>query len=209
MSLSVGLGFAFTSAVAAMTGSPRIAFVAAASDEAVLAVTRRVAAAAFTIVSCRLPGLQAAQQAGLNIIARECWGAFAPLLASGLVGRDVSDRLLAAARVTDAELAEAEAIRRDFTAEVDALLGEYDAIALPTLPAPPPRLLDATDPAAALPMTANCRPFNLSGHPAIALPVGEADGAPVSLQLVGRKGGDEELCALASAIHLFAKGESA
>ena len=58
-------------------------------------------------------------------------------------------------------------------------------------------------------MTANCRPFNLSGHPAIALPIGEANGSPVSLQLVGRRGGDEALCALARAIPIFIKGETA
>ncbi|MGH6650465.1 MAG: amidase [Sphingopyxis sp.] len=189
--------------------APRIAFVADAGDEAVLTITRAVAESAFAITPITLPGMAAAQQAGLRIIARESWDAFAPLLETGLIGRDVHDRLLAASRISDAELAEAEAVRGSFAAEVDRLLADFDAIALPTLPAAPPSLLAATDPAAALPMTANCRPFNLSGHPAIALPVGEAGGAPVSLQLVGRKGGDEALCALARTIPLFKKGETA
>lgn len=189
--------------------TPRIAFVADAGDEAVLSITRAAAEAAFAITPMMLPGMAAAQQAGLRIIGRECWDAFAPLLETGLVGRDVHDRLLAASRISAAELAEAETVRGSFTAEVDALLAHFDAIALPTLPAAPPSLLAATDPAAALPMTANCRPFNLSGHPAIALPVGETGGAPVSLQLVGRKGDDEALCALARTIPLFTKGETA
>ncbi len=194
---------------AAAAHAPRVAFVTDAGDEAILAIARAVAAAAAAITPMTLPGMAAAQQAGLRIIGRECWKAFAPLIDGGLVGRDVHDRLLAASRITDADMTEAEALRQRFGAEVEALLADFDAIALPTLPAAPPDLLAATDPAAALSMTANCRPFNLSGHPAIALPIGEAGGAPVSLQLVGRKGGDETLCALARAIPLFMKGETA
>lgn len=189
--------------------APRVAFVADAGDEAVLTITRAAAESAFAITPMTLPGMAAAQQAGLRIIGRESWDAFAPLLESGLIGRDVHDRLLAASRISDPEVAEAEAVRGSFAAEVDRLLADFDAIALPTLPAVPPSLLAVTDPAAALPMTANCRPFNLSGHPAIALPVGEAGGAPVSLQLIGRTGGDEALCALARTIPLFKKGETA
>ncbi|WP_420446073.1 amidase [Candidatus Poriferisodalis sp.] len=40
-------------------------------------------------------------------------------------------------------------------------------------------------------------PFNVSGHPAVVLPVGFVDGLPVAIQLVGRHGGDAELLSLA------------
>jgi amidase len=191
------------------TGTPRVAFIALSPDEAIIetALAAANAAAAVTLVS--LPDMEAAQIAGLHVIGRECSDAFAPLLESGLVGRDVHDRLIAAAGISDADIARAEEVRVRFNAAVDALLTDYDAIALPTLPCPPPTLLEATDPAAAIPMTANCRPFNLSGHPAIALPVGEANDAPVSLQLVGRHGGDEALCALARTIPIFVRGVTA
>lgn len=189
--------------------APRIAVIATAADDAIATMVLAAAQAGAACAAASLPGMEAAQLAGLHIIGRETANAFAPLLASGLVGRDVHDRLTAAARISDTMLAEAETVRASFTATVDALLGEFDAIALPTLPCSPPTLLAAADPAAAIPMTANCRPFNLSGHPAIALPIGEASGMPVSLQLVGRRGGDEALCALARAIPIFIKGESA
>ena len=41
------------------------------------------------------------------------------------------------------------------------------------------------------------RPFNLSGHPALTLPIA-VPGSPLKagLQLVGRKGEDEKMCAL-------------
>lgn len=32
----------------------------------------------------------------------------------------------------------------------------------------------------------NTQPFNYSGHPALAMPVGKSGGLPVSMQLVGR-----------------------
>jgi amidase len=44
-------------------------------------------------------------------------------------------------------------------------------------------------------LTAYVRPFNLSGHPALALPVPSPAGLPASLQLVARHGADALLCA--------------
>ena len=46
-------------------------------------------------------------------------------------------------------------------------------------------------------MTSLVRPFNLSGHPAIAIPLPARSGFPVSLQLVAARGHDELLCAVA------------
>lgn len=44
-------------------------------------------------------------------------------------------------------------------------------------------------------------PFNLTGHPAITLPVGlDRDGLPLAVQLVGRFRGDAELLTLAAAV---------
>jgi len=70
---------------------------------------------------------------------------------------------------------------------------------LPTLAEVPLTLARATEAGAALRMSALVRPFNLSGHPAITLPLA-AGGLPAGLQLVGRAGGDEALCALARGV---------
>jgi Asp-tRNA(Asn)/Glu-tRNA(Gln) amidotransferase A subunit family amidase len=74
------------------------------------------------------------------------------------MGPDVATRLQRAGQTTDAEVAEAEAIRRAFRAEVDAALSQCDVLALPTLASPPPRLEDAADTSAAVSMTALVRP---------------------------------------------------
>jgi amidase len=49
-------------------------------------------------------------------------------------------------------------------------------------------------------MTAFVRPFNVSGHPALTLPLLTAAGMPAGLQLVGRRNGDAALCALAELV---------
>ncbi len=71
---------------------------------------------------------------------------------------------------------------------------------LPTLPIPTLTLEAGRDARAALRLTAFVRPFNLSGHPALSLPLPARAGYSVGLQLVGRRGGDAELCALARTI---------
>ena len=46
-------------------------------------------------------------------------------------------------------------------------------------------------------MTAFVRPFNLTGHPALSIPLVGASQLPVGLQLIAAKGADELLCAVA------------
>lgn len=77
------------------------------------------------------------------------------------------------------------------------MLTRYDVLVTPALPSVPPTLSEATDPATILPLTRFLRPFNLSGHPAITLPARTRTGLPIGLQLVGRKGDDARLCAIA------------
>lgn len=175
-------------------------------DVAIAALVREAGSALGAIEKVSLPSFDQAFNAGMTIISRETWEAFGHLTGTGLVGFDVHERLLKSSEVTDGQLSEAEEVRARFIAEVDAALEGRDALLLPALAYPVPSLLEAADARAALPITYSCRPFNLSGHPAIALPIGEIDGRPVSLQLVGRRGQDEELCALAARLPLFAKG---
>ncbi|CBS89165.1 amidase [Azospirillum lipoferum] len=146
-----------------------------------------------------LPLLDDAFRAGMTVIARETHRAFGHLLSEpAALGDDVRARLDAAGRVTDEELARAEDVRARFTAEVDALLADCDALVTPALPMPPPGLDAARDPKAVLPLTRFLRPFNLSGHPAIVLPAVDDRGQPRGIQIVGRKFEDPQLCAIAA-----------
>lgn len=179
-------------------GAIRIGVVPVAANPEVRAALDTVLAAAdFPLESTPLPGMQAAYDAGLAVINRETWNACGHLLETGLLGADIAARLLAARDTSDAELAEAEAVRAAFTAEVDAALARCPILALPTMPDYPARVADAADTRAAIGMTAFVRPFNLTGHPALSIPFEGASKLPVSLQLIAAKGADELLLAVA------------
>jgi amidase len=156
-----------------------------------------VAAAGVVTEVLSLEHLQPAYDAGMTVINRETWIACAHLLNTERVGADISGRLRAAGQTTDEALADAEKVRALFTAEVDAALADGAMLVLPTMPELPLRLSEAADTRAVLGMTALVRPFNLSGHPALTIPLSSPEGLPVGLQLVAAKGDDERLLAVA------------
>ncbi|WP_376870679.1 amidase [Albirhodobacter sp. R86504] len=166
------------------------------------------ALAPVNVPQIALPSFAEAYAAGLTLINAEIAAEFGQLARSNAtMGPDVRPRILAALTVTPAQVNEAEEIRARFTAEVDAALEGVDALVLPTLPCVPPTLDEARDPVALLPLTRLVRPFNLSGHPALTLPLRTRDGLPAGLQLVGRYGAEATLCAVAE--HLAASQPSA
>lgn len=86
----------------------------------------------------------------------------------------------------------AQQARRRFREEMGPLLEQHDAFLMPVAPAPAPKGLTWTgDPGL-------CAPWSFSGLPAIALPSGLAEsGLPLSIQLVSRAFGEEDLLAVA------------
>jgi len=169
-----------------------------ARDEVIACVEQALKKANFPLISVELPGMEPAYAAGMTLINRESWLGSKRYVETGLVGEDVAQRLLAASQTTDQQIAEAEQLRAAFTAEVDAALARCDVLALPTLPDYPIPVADAADTRALLGMTSLVRPFNLTGHPALSVPLLAAAGLPVGLQLVAARGADELLCAVAS-----------
>jgi aspartyl-tRNA(Asn)/glutamyl-tRNA(Gln) amidotransferase subunit A len=91
--------------------------------------------------------------------------------------------------------------------EVDAMLLEHDALLVPTLPIPAPpigattlQIGQASEPVRAL-MLRLTSPFNVTGHPAIALPCGDTPaGLPCSLQLIGARSHTDGLVRVAMAV---------
>lgn len=135
--------------------------------------------------------------AGMQIINFENWQAYAELTKTGKVSPDVNNRLLKSAETTLTQVQQAEKIRLKFKQEIDALLENYDALVLPTLPQIPPKVSDAEHTVAFLNLTALVRPFNLSGHPAISIPLEMETGFPVGLQMIAKQDADALLCAIA------------
>lgn len=143
-----------------------------------------------------LAHLDDAFSAGITIIGAEMWSEFSSLAPEFEgIGADIALRLQRAASVSARQVEKAEAVRRSFTAELDTLLGQVDFLLLPTLPCVPPLLADAEDPLAQLRLTGLVRPFNLSGHPALTIPMLTEAGLPAAVQLIGRLGQDAAVCA--------------
>ena len=105
-------------------------------------------------------------------------------------------------------------LQRMFRAATVALnnLAPYDALLTPTTTAPaePVGALRNDDhperePQAMIAWSAYTPPYNLTGQPAVSLPVSwTPDGVPVGVQLVGRVGGDAALLALAAQLEVAA-----
>ncbi len=82
-------------------------------------------------------------------------------------------------------------ITRRLTAAYDAVLAECDLLLMPTTPIkaqpmPGPGAPREEVVGRALEMITNTAPFDITHHPAMAIPCGMADGLPVSVMLVGK-----------------------
>jgi amidase len=104
--------------------------------------------------------------------------------------------------------AKAQNVRAGFVKAFDAALAEVDVLVMPTCVLKAPKFEAPGSPLEALEdnlfamargSVANTRPFNFTGHPALALPVGKSAGLPVSMQLVGRFFEDPLVLQVASA----------
>jgi amidase len=190
-------GFAVDAAPAVRVGRIRPAGcdVDPVIDEAVDAALLR---SGLEIVSIDLPGWQQARDAAGTIIDTEAAESNRALLDDPakreLLSANVRKRLEEGETVTPAEVAAARAFRPRWRAEMSAAMTDVDVLVLPTVCFFPPPL---TNPFG-VPYTALTNPVNLSGFPAVALPVPSTNRLPASLQLIGPA--DSEAMLLATAV---------
>ena len=111
-------------------------------------------------------------------------------------------------RVTQQQAADRH---RELRRRVHAWMAGADAVLTPTVAVPPPRIgaLYREDPEAmfhaAADLGAYTAAFNVSGHPAVSVPMGrDAAGLPMGLQIVGPENGDALLLQLARQLGPFA-----
>jgi aspartyl-tRNA(Asn)/glutamyl-tRNA(Gln) amidotransferase subunit A len=106
---------------------------------------------------------------------------------------DVRRRLAVSAFLSATDYLKGQRARRLIREEIDETFGRVDCLLAPTLPvAAPPltaaevRIGDRTE-STRVALTSFTRLFNLSGHPALAVPCGfSRAGLPLSLQIAGR-----------------------
>jgi len=119
----------------------------------------------------------------------------------------VRERLERGRTVSAVSYLRARDVREVLTRAVDSALDGCSALVLPTLPIVAPTLgaaqvtMDSGPSSTLLVRAAMLRLtqlFNVTGHPAISIPI-PTNGLPVGLQLVGRRDKTEELLAVARA----------
>lgn len=163
-------------------------------------------ASGVAITTSGIEGTSSIVDTYVNISLPEAANWHAPMLDTRAADYQppVRERLERGRTISAVSYLHAQDDRTRLRREVDAALEGHSALVLPTLPIVAPPLGAAevemdngktlVTRAAMLRLT---QLFNISGHPAISLPV-PAPGLPVGLQLVGRPGCTDELLAIAA-----------
>lgn len=114
------------------------------------------------------------------------------------IGRMAWQSMASGASLTTRDLADALRAGDLLRRRVDAVLDLVDAIVTPVVltPAPPFAAFEA-GPAIWTPM--RTIPFDLTGHPALSVPMGFAEGLPLGLQIVGPHGAEASVLRIAAA----------
>ncbi|HUN41423.1 MAG TPA: amidase [Acetobacteraceae bacterium] len=174
-------------------GVPRAFFAtaSAATPEVLEAIDRTIALlrdAGAGVEDVQLPDYALFAAAGRVIMAPESFAIHEADMQTRLMdyGEITANRFVLGAAVTAVDYINALRARRELTEAVNAALGRYDALLTASALATAPRFdapvdsLSSTSPMQTI-------PFNVTGHPAMSVPVGLApNGLPLSVQIVGR-----------------------
>ena len=172
------------------------------------------------VVDVQLPDLAGVIDAAYLLCASEAVAAHAAHYPSRAeeYGPYFREFLQGGARATEAQLADARTVRADFTARLNTVLANVDAIVCPSGGAPAFPISQAAQygsmtafnaAVAATLVTSNpplksgrffTAPMDMAGTPAICLPSGfSPEGLPYSIQFVGRRLSEAVLCRIAHA----------
>jgi aspartyl-tRNA(Asn)/glutamyl-tRNA(Gln) amidotransferase subunit A len=125
----------------------------------------------------------------------------------GDFGRFTYQRVLPGATVSAAELLDAQRLRNELTGWLNSnIFPQYQLLIFPSTLRPAPAFSEfSTDwPPPANVMPTQTIPFNVTGNPALNLPIGLAsNGLPMGMQLVGPLFGDQTLLAAGSALEIL------
>jgi aspartyl-tRNA(Asn)/glutamyl-tRNA(Gln) amidotransferase subunit A len=187
--------------VGVLGGSWRAAPLTAATAAALDRAAGELAGLGLRVGAARLDGHGEAHAAVGDLLLAEAAAYHRERLARqpAAFGPDVLARLRRGAGVTPERIAEARATGRAFAARVDALLREHDVLLAPACPFPAPRIADSEPVAMTAQLTRFTAAWALAGVPALAVPIGDVDGLPVAMQLIGRRGDDGLLLRIAHA----------
>jgi len=194
-------------------GVPRAFFASTASQDVRSGIDRTIGqlrAAGATIEDVALPDYALFAAAGRIIMMAEAFAIHEADMRERLLdyGEITANRFVLGATITAADYINALRARRELTDAVNAILQRYDALLTASALTTAPRF-DAPGDALSTVSPMQTIPFNVTGHPAISVPVGLAsEGLPISVQLVGRPFGEAALLRLARGVEIQSGWES-
>ena len=181
--------------------------VRAALDEAIAAAKGDGA----NVTARDIEGTDLASAIRFNTISAEATAYHAERLAERgeRYGEDVRVRLEIGMFLPASWYVKAQRLRRALADRIEALLRESDVLLMPTMRAPARPVGDVRarigdkDYALHTAVTDFTGPFNLTGMPAISIPWSRSrDGVPIALQVVGARGRDWDVLAIAQRLQI-------
>ena len=113
-------------------------------------------------------------------------------------GRQPRQSLAAGAGLRENDVARASAVQRRMTGEIDEILSRHDVIVTATTlaPAPPVAAFRQDETVWTVMRTL---PFNLTGHPAMSVPIGFSGALPLGMQIIAAKRAEAAICRVGAA----------
>jgi amidase len=154
------------------------------------------------------PGLSVWARAQRTLQPHEAWQTFRSWLDEGnpRMAFSVARGLVAGSTIPESERAWASLMRQEARARMAWLLPPRTILCLPTTPFPAPlsgQKLSVLDPLRDR-ITCLCAQGGLAGHPQVSLPGAAVDGLPIGLSIIGPRGSDATLVAVARALEVAA-----
>jgi amidase len=149
-------------------------------------------------------GLSVWARAQRNLQPAEAWNTFRPWLdeRNPRLAFSVARGLMAGSMIPESDRAWANLMRQEARGRMAHLLPPGTILCLPTTPFPAPPVgqpLSVLDPLRDR-ITCLCAQGGLAGHPQVSLPGSTVDGLPVGLSIIGPRGSDATLVAVARAM---------
>uniref|UniRef100_A0A2N9I3G1 Amidase domain-containing protein n=1 Tax=Fagus sylvatica TaxID=28930 RepID=A0A2N9I3G1_FAGSY len=119
------------------------------------------------------------------------------------LGPGISERVWEAVKTTDENVDVCHSVKIELRAALNALLGDFGVLAIPTVPGPPPELQSDPTPLEAF----RAKAFSLlsiagvSGFCQVSIPLGLYDNLPVAISLLAKHGSDGFLLNLVEIIY--------
>jgi amidase len=157
-----------------------------------------------TMLEAARDGFEPLYWAFRHLQGREAWTVDGPMIERYRppLGPGVAERFAFARAVTDAQVAEGQAVRQRFTESFRALVGTDGVLILPTMPDVAPLVAEneaALDEYRNKALNLLCL-SGLARVPQVSIPVASRLGAPLGLSLIGPAGSDLSLVRLAARV---------